>query len=295
MTAVASFTDSAIQARGRGALRAQQVRAVDDVQREDRRLRGHGRHAEREQRAQRRGAPLRASPDLAAQRPPQAEQDDRRADVVAGEVAARALVGEDDERHRQDDRQHDVRQRRDEVRPPALVDAQDGVGDLEVRERPQPEDPDAHDPRVLEAEQQLAERAGDGDRRRATATVVASSTAWRRRRREAVALGARLARAVEAHERLPEPEAQQDRREDDERQQRLGDPEVRPRQRVRVERQRDEREHGRDDARRLVGDAARQQASEEAAHRWAHATVRACRSPSIARAPALRAPRRERA
>ena len=159
----------------------------------------------------------------------------------------------------------DVRERRDEVRAPALVDAQQRVGDLEVRERPQPEDAEAHDPRVLEAEEQPAQGPRRGDRDQA-GDGRDREHRRDRRRRQAVALVALLGGVVVAHERLAEAEAQQDRHEDDERQQRLGDPEVRLRQRARVERQRHEREHSRRDARRLVRRAAGEQAREEAAH-----------------------------
>ena len=125
------------QARRGRALRAQDVGAVDDVEREDRRV-GRARSGRRSAAAAP-SAHLRPQPDprRAAATTARAARPPRRRSCRRGSRARRRRA--DDERHRQRDGQQHVAQRRDDVRAPALLDAQQRVGDLEVRERPQPE------------------------------------------------------------------------------------------------------------------------------------------------------------
>jgi hypothetical protein len=183
MTAVASLTDTAYTPAGRLALGLQQVGAVDHVEREDRHVGRDGRQAEAQQRRHAAGG----RPDPVAQAPPQAEQHERRGDVVARHVAAGARVEDDDEHEGQRDGQQHVEQRGHEVLAPALLDAQQRVGDLEVRERPQAEQAEAHEHDVALVEQQIRQRPGHRETASA-ATVVRTRTvpvvvrATRRRR-----------------------------------------------------------------------------------------------------------------
>ena len=79
---------------------------------------------------------------------------------------------------------------------------------------------------------------------------------------------------VEAHERLPQPEPQDDADQDDRRQQQLGRAVVGAREVRRVERQQREREHLRDGVGELVRRAGAQQPSEVARHRARDASVK---------------------
>ncbi|MCU0258695.1 MAG: hypothetical protein MUF56_06700, partial [Solirubrobacteraceae bacterium] len=95
------------------------------------------------------------------------------------------------------------------------------VGDLEVRERPDPEDAEGHEGRVARAEHEAAQRAGEQDAGEQRERGGDEDEGRGRPREPATALRILVVEPV-AQERLAHPGAQQDAREDHERQQRLG-------------------------------------------------------------------------
>ena len=96
--------------------------------------------------------------------------------------------------------------------------------------------------------------------------VTTSSTPVAVRASAPAALGVGV-EEVEAHERLAEPQPQDDRDEDDRRQQQLRGAVVRAREVARVDRQQRERDHLGDDVGELVGGAGAQQPAQIARHR----------------------------
>jgi hypothetical protein len=172
---------------------------------------------------------------------------------LPSEQAARLVVAKDDEVDHQRNRQRDVGERRLHVGALALVGAKQCVGDLEVRERPEPEHRDVEQRRRVRSEQRARERAGQGD----------AEQGGDRRRDERqpdraggdpVAALAVVVVVVEADERLADAEAQHDREQDHGGQQRLGVAVLRRRHVARIERQREERRALREDVARLVGE-----------------------------------------
>ena len=98
---------------------------------------------------------------LAQHKEPQTNQNDRRGDVVAEHVAARALVEKDDERDGQTDGQDYVRRRGDQIGAAAIANAQQRISHLQVREGPDPKDTGRHQRRVGASEHKLRERLGE--------------------------------------------------------------------------------------------------------------------------------------
>ena len=133
--------------------------------------------------------------------------------VVAEQQAARALVEPDDEHDRAADRHQHVRQRRERVRLQPLLDPEQSVGELEVRERPHAEHRDQEDRHVAVAEDERAEgraqrgedRGGDRGRDEQEADRAAG---------EGVAMSLVTSIEVEAQERLDDPETDEDADED---------------------------------------------------------------------------------
>ena len=190
---------------------------------------------------------------------------DGRRDVVADEQPERPLLAADDEPQRQPDGQDDVGQRGRQVGAGALVHPQQRVGELEVREGPQPERRGAQLGRALRAEQQLRQRARR-QRRRARARggqPEQHAGGGPREPAAAVRVGVEV---VEAHERLADPEPHHDREQDHRRDQQLGGAVVGAREVAGVDRQQAERDHLGDHVGELVGGARAQQPPEVAGH-----------------------------
>ena len=156
--------------------------------------------------------------------------------------------------------------RRVYVRARALVHAQLRVGHLQVGERPQAEHRAVEQQRVAEAQQQLGQRPRKGHR---------GQGGDRRRPRHRCGGRARDARAarlvvvveVEADERLADPHAQQDARQDHRRQQRFGRSIGFRAHVVGVQRQREQGQALGQDVPELVGRTRGDQALEVAEHR----------------------------
>ena len=218
----------------------------------------------------------RSSPIAMAQREgPQPDEHHGRGRVVAQDIAARAAVEADHERHRERHGEHHVADARDQVGAPALVDAQQRVGDLEVGEGPQAEHAVGHEGRVARAQQRPREDAGEDDRHE-RGDGARDEHEGRRAAGQAIAVHDIVVVEVEAHEGLAHAEAQDDADQDDRREQGLGVAELRLGQVVGVEREGEEGEEPRDQARRLVGEPRRREALEVALHGPGRYPVRRC-------------------
>ena len=152
------------------------------------------------------------------------------------------------------DRHRHVRARGEHVGARALVDAQLRVGHLEVGEGPQPERRAVDQLRVVEAQQQARDLAGERDHEQRRDRRRPRDRRGRRARDALAALEV-LVVEVEADERLADADPQEDAREDHRGEQRFGGAVGFGAQVVRVERQREQRDRLRDDVPELVGRA----------------------------------------
>jgi hypothetical protein len=159
--------------------------------------------------------------------------------------------------------------------------AQQRVGDLEVGESPEAEHAVGHERRVARAEQRPRERTREDDRHE-RGDGGGDEHEGRRAAGQAIAVRDVVVIEVEAHEGLAHAEAQNDAGQDDGREQGLGVAELGLGQVMGVEREGEEGEEPRDQARRLIGEPRRREALEVALHRPGRYPVRRC-SPGGAR------------
>ena len=194
---------------------AEEVEAIGHLQRVHARVRRHRRQPEPQHPPQ--VGHLRPQREAPAQHPPEAEHHQRRGAEVAQQQPAGAFVGE----HHQDDRERDrhphVRPRGEHIGARALVYAQLRVGHLQVGERPQAEGRAVDQRRVVHAEQQAGDLAREGHHQQRGHRRGPRHRGGRRTR-DAFAPGGVLVVEVEPDERLSDPHAQEDARQDHRRQ-----------------------------------------------------------------------------
>ena len=268
-TTVASLMATAYRPAEAVRVVAEQIEAVDDLQRVHAGVGRHRGQPEVEHRAQ--VVETRPQREAPAQHPPEGEHDHGRGAEVPQQQPAGALAREHDQRDREAHAQQTLARGRVEVGALAFVHPQLRVGHLEVREGPQPEDRAVDQQRVVEAEQRLRERAGEGDR---------DQRGDGRRPRHRGGGGARdtgpallvVVVEVEADERLPDPAAQQDAHEDHGGQQRFRGPVALGADVPRVQRQRQQRQALGEDVPELVRRAGYDQALQVAQHSASDAT-----------------------
>jgi hypothetical protein len=219
---------------------------VGEIDRPDRELRGHERHAELVHRPEE--AAVKFQSQLVAAVADEREVDDERADPVADDDAHRALVVVDDEQDRRCDGDEQVRERRrgEEDRP--LLDAEQRRQLLVVQLRPEADEGGADEPRLA-----VSEREDVRDRLRSDAPGGEPERRARHREPERGADDPHAMRdlgrvEVEAEERARDAQAKQDDQDGGQRRQRLDAPVVAAVQVARVERQQQNREDAGDEA-----------------------------------------------